>query len=127
MTEIFVLFTCIIKHKIIQLKDFGLDNFLGINKHEAYTQSTDFKKLLKISKDYNDRYSGDLKVYWNSSENYSISTEEVRKLIQFILSQLQEKVSDSDNIEVYSKDIIILDYLMTCKQLLEMIKDGENY
>lgn len=26
-----------------------------------------------------------------------------------------------------SKDIIILDYLITCRQLLDMIKDGENY
>lgn len=28
---------------------------------------------------------------------------------------------------MYSKDIIILDYLMTCKQLFEMIREGENY
>ena len=30
-------------------------------------------------------------------------------------------------IESLSKDIVILDYLMTCRQLIEMIKDGENY
>jgi hypothetical protein len=58
-------FTSIIKHKIIQLKGFGEENFLKINKYEEYILNSDFKKLIKISKDYYDRYSGDLKAYWN--------------------------------------------------------------
>ena len=31
------------------------------------------------------------------------------------------------DIEKYSKDVIILDYLITAKHLLEMLVDGENY
>jgi len=30
-------------------------------------------------------------------------------------------------IDKYSKDVVILDYLITSKQLLEMLCDGENY
>lgn len=41
---------------------------------------------------------------------------------------LDEKKDQVENdIGRYEKDIVILDYLITVKKLLEILKDGENY
>jgi hypothetical protein len=40
---------------------------------------------------------------------------------------LEESEKDEDFIKKYSKDIIILDYLITAKQLIEMLKQSDNY
>jgi len=41
---------------------------------------------------------------------------------------LDEKKDQVENdIGRYEKDIVILDYLITVKQLLEILKDGENF
>lgn len=40
---------------------------------------------------------------------------------------LASKSMIESNIDKNSKDIVILDYLITSKQLLEMLSDGENY
>lgn len=50
-------------------------------------------------------------------------------MIEYLVSKLVAKVGveegELETIHIYSKDIIILDYLITCKQLLTMIiKDG---
>lgn len=65
----------------MQLKTFERINFLGIDKHEEYIGTSDFKKFIKISKDYYERYSTELKGYWGASENYTVSTSEVNRLI----------------------------------------------
>ena len=57
VTDVFSLFTTIIKHKIINLKNFEDMNFLKVDKYEDYQCTSDFKKLIKISKDYFERYS----------------------------------------------------------------------
>jgi hypothetical protein len=154
--------------KITRLKDFELQNFLDIDSHkyDEYRRSSDYKKLVKISKDYFERYSTELSLYWqgssastqlnqvNSNQNknnkstispYKESIEEVTKSIEFLLESLEAKCHfPSENeeekneearvfIESSNKDIIILDYLITCKQLLEMIEKDiklngcENY
>lgn len=52
-------------------------------------------------------------------------------MMEYLTNKLITKVDSGEAeqcIKEYSKDIIILDYLITCKQLLAMIiKDGENY
>lgn len=50
-------------------------------------------------------------------------------MIDYLVTKLDKNISDDEasieNIHSFSKDIIILDYLITCKQLLSMIiKDG---
>jgi hypothetical protein len=56
------------------------------------------------------------------------SVEEVTKSVEYLLESLQFR-SDTQFygdqqlfLGIFSKDIIILDYLITCKQLLEMIE-----
>jgi hypothetical protein len=59
-------FTQIIEQKVTKLKEFESVNFLGIDdvKFHEYRQTTDHKKLVKIAKDYYNRYSTQLSEYW---------------------------------------------------------------
>jgi hypothetical protein len=59
-------FTQIIEQKVTKLKNFESENFLGIDsgKFEEYKRTTDHKKLVKIAKDYYNRYSTQLADYW---------------------------------------------------------------
>ena len=61
VSDVFRLFTGIIKHKIVNLKNFEKKNILNIERYEEYQTTSDFKKLIKISKDYYERYSSELK------------------------------------------------------------------
>ena len=87
---------------------------------------------MKISTDYYDRYSKQLQAYWESSYvNYNATKNCIYEIIEFLTNKLTEEVnriSIAQTIHAYNKDIIILDYLVTCKQLVAMIiKDGEDY
>lgn len=57
-----------IKHKVDKLISFEQFNFLNIDEgtYREYKESTDFKKILKISKEYKDRYRVELADNWNS-------------------------------------------------------------
>ena len=49
-----------------------------------------------------------------------------RKLSHFAQEEGdQDRINDS-NIEKYSKDIVILDYLMTARQLLDILRENPN-
>lgn len=57
--NIFISYTRIIKNKLRKIMEFSSNNFLKIHKdtHQQYQETSDFKKLIKISKEYTERYS----------------------------------------------------------------------
>jgi serine/threonine protein kinase len=59
-------FTRIIELKVTRLRDFEAANFLdiGAEKYEEYRRTSDFRKLVKIAKDYYERYSAQLSQHW---------------------------------------------------------------
>ena len=106
-TMLFSAFTQIIEHKVTKLKEFDQTNYLkeevDSQKYGEYKQTSDFKKLVKIAKDYYDRYSSELKSFWQSKSvklmqnnnkanhiYYRDAIDEVSKAIQYLLSSLQE-------------------------------------
>ena len=64
--NIFSSYTKLIKFKLEKIVEFGTNNFLklGEESHWQYQETSDFRKLLKISKEYTDRYSKELSEYW---------------------------------------------------------------
>jgi hypothetical protein len=72
---------------------------------------------MKIAKEYKDRYSNEVKQYWNSS-TCSFSTENTLNLIAQLQRLLTIREYQDDFILDNSKEIIILDYLITSKQLI---------
>ena len=92
VSDVFQLFTGIIKHKIINLKNFQNQNFLKITRYSDYKMTSDFKKLIKISKDYFERYSSELKIYWDKVDGFSITTDDVDSLIKKMMSTLEMEI-----------------------------------
>lgn len=65
---------------------------------------------------------------WNVYFDKKFTTTESLELVKKILSAFVTKSEDVEReIGKYEKDVVILDYLITAKQLLEMLADGENY
>lgn len=116
----------IIKHKIENIINFSSNNFLNTSIYEEYKECNDYLKLMKIAKEYKDRYSNEVKQYWSSS-TCSFSTENTLNLIAQLQRLLTIREYQDDFILDNSKEIIILDYLITSKQLIEIFKNGENY
>jgi hypothetical protein len=58
-SHLFKSFTNIIEMKVNRLREFEKENYLQIEKckYEEYRKTSDYKKLIKIAKDYYDRYS----------------------------------------------------------------------
>jgi hypothetical protein len=131
-------FTQIIEQKVTRLRNFESHNFLDIGgeKYEEYRRTSDYRKLIKIAKDYYERYSTQLSNHWGGGllevspfphSMFHRCIEEVTKSIEYLLVGLQERSegelgSHQEFLSNFSKDIVILDYLITCKQLLEMIE-----
>jgi hypothetical protein len=96
-------------------------NILGADNYPEYKDTADFKKLMKISKEYHERYHVELNASWNKS-TCAFTTEETDNMIVVFTKNLEYAVKEmiSPEIEVgrHSEDIIILDYLITCRQLI---------
>lgn len=54
-------YASIIKHKIENLNKFSTINFINATFYEEYKESSDYSKLMKIAKEYRERYSQELK------------------------------------------------------------------
>ena len=64
MQSIYSSYTQIIKYLINLLVNFNKTNFIRVEQYHAYKDTNDFHKLMKISNEYYDRYSTELKAYW---------------------------------------------------------------
>lgn len=168
--NIFFSYTRLIKYKLNKIINFSSNNFLRMKEdnHIQYQETSDFRKLLKISKEYTERYSKQLLVYWNEDlvKNSSFYDKELELYINLldtkptnmlmlvlkhrleaVIGQLdapfstasythQRKKSQHEEtesqrrykavVEKNSKDIIILDYLMTARQLLDIIRQSPS-
>ena len=80
----------IIKHKIDNLLSFKSNNFIKTSNYEEYKETSDYAKLMKIAKEYKERYVSEMKPYWNSSK-CSFSTSNTITLINSIQKLLQVK------------------------------------
>ena len=127
MDSVEIKYTMFIKHKVDKLISFEHLNFLNIDEasYREYKETSDFKKILKISKEYKDRYRVELAENWNSYFDKRFTVDETGALMRKLLLAFEkdEAVIERD-VEKYSKDVIILDYLITAKHLLDMLADG---
>jgi RNase H-fold protein (predicted Holliday junction resolvase) len=96
-------------------------NFLNVEEgvYKEYKETSDFKKILKISKEYKDRYKTELVDHWSIYFDKRFTTEETTLLMRKMITAFEiEENSIEKDIDRYSKDVIILDYLITAKHLL---------
>ena len=116
------------------LTGFAKRDFLNLQTYDGYKESSDYTKLMKISNEYYERYFNELKSYWTTEDSDEgcnrFSSVETTKLISTMTSYIEDIVNGMEDtqaeVQKLSKDIIIVDYLMTCKQLLEMFENGQE-
>jgi hypothetical protein len=120
-------YTAIIRHKIDNLTRFSSSNFIGATAYEDYKECADYAKLMKIAKEYRERYSAELKDYWGIAKAAAFSTSPTVDLIDHLYRLLHLREHTDTFIDSFSKEIVVLDYLITSKQLIELFKGGENY
>jgi hypothetical protein len=111
----------IIRHKINQL-----NNYIGCEGYAEYKKSSDFDKLMKIGKEYADRYRVELQRHWGAE--YQLSAEPTNQMIRHLYDSLETVVANmvrpEEDIGLVTKDVVILDYLITSHQLIEMIRSN---
>ena len=121
-------YTAIIRHKIENLVKFSTQNFISAGSYEQYKESTDYAKLMKIARQYKERYSTELKDYWTSAAGKpAFITNATLQLIEHLCKVLQVKENNDNFVDNCSREIVVLDYLITSKQLIELFKNGQNY
>ena len=60
-------FTGIVKYKIQNLLGFASRNFINCQGYTQYKRTDDCIKLMKIAKEYNQRYEVELSAYWHNA------------------------------------------------------------
>lgn len=116
----------IIRHKIENLLGFRNNNYIGVGGYEDYKQTSDCQKLMKIAREYKDRYQAEMRPYWNGGR-CNFATDSTLALVGALLELLRSRENEEGFTAAYAGDIIVLDYLMTAKQLIDILQHGENY
>lgn len=82
----------IIKHKIENLLSFKSSNYIAVAGYEDYKQSSDYQKLMKIAKEYKERYQSEMRPYWNSCK-CSFATDSTLALVAALQQLLRTRES----------------------------------
>ena len=70
----------------------------------------------------------ELKDYWTTAAGKAaFVTNATFQLIEHLCRLLQLKEHSDNFVDNCSREIVVLDYLITSKQLIELFKNGENY
>lgn len=86
-----------------------------------YKLSTDFNKINQIVDQYNAKYSKDL----SDIPKISKSLPYIKELLTGSIVAFYEKVSDDDDITQWKEQIIVLDYLVTLRQLIGLLQNND--
>ena len=99
---------------------FDTNNFINTNSYEDYKDSSDYTKLMKIAREYKERYSQELKEYWGgvNSSKVNFTTSTTVELIEHMYKLLHLREHQDNFVESHNKEIVVLDYLITSKQLI---------
>jgi hypothetical protein len=77
-------YTAIIKSKIENLLAFKDHNFLQCEGYREYKWTSDCDKLMKIAREYSDRYKADLQQYWSWESSADITLEPTNSLVMVL-------------------------------------------
>lgn len=116
----------IIRHKVDRLVSFTTNNYINCTCYEEYKNTSDYHKLIKIAKEYRERYSSELRQHWTEAE-CRFTTDPTTAMISHLHSLLKNRHSKETAVQGQQNEIITLDYLITAKQLIDIFRHGENH
>jgi hypothetical protein len=67
-----------------------------------------------------------MRAYWNNSR-CSFATASTVALVAVLHELLRSREEEPQFASLYEREIVVLDYLMTAKQLIDIFQNGENY
>jgi hypothetical protein len=86
-----------------------------------YKQTNDFNKIVQIIDQYRVKYSKDLNTITKNNRSLTIIKDELTRIIIFFYN----KVSQQDNISEWKEEVIVLDYLVTLRQLVGLLQNND--
>lgn len=117
--------TGVIFHKLQVLCSCEASNPFAVEKFREYRNTTDFKKFLAVASQYEAKYKEELHIYTRADwkENYDNILEEIRMCIEGVYMTLQG--IDPDDAPSCKDEIILVDYLITTYQLIQLVARGD--
>lgn len=86
-----------------------------------YKLSNDFNKITQIIEQYRAKYSKDLNTTAKAGKSLNSIKEELTRAIM----SLYEKVNHQDDIGEWKEEVIVLDYLVTLRQLVGLLQNND--
>jgi hypothetical protein len=115
----------VIFHKLRVLCSCETANPFAIERFREYRATADFKKFIAVAAQYEAKYQEELVMYgrveW--TENYDNILEEIRMGIEEIYASIQG--ISPDDVPDYKDEIILVDYLITTYQLIQLVARGD--
>jgi hypothetical protein len=86
-----------------------------------YKQTNDFSKIVQIIDQYRVKYNRDLNNTTKNNRSLNTIKDELTRIVIFFY----EKVSQQDSIGDWKEEVIVLDYLVTLRQLVGLLQNND--
>ncbi len=100
-----------------------VENLKGVNQKylSDYKLSSDFNKIIQIIDQYQAKYSKDLSSINKVSKNLiTIKEQLTTKIVLFY-----QKVNNQSDLSEWKEEVIVLDYLVTMRQLIGLLQNND--
>lgn len=86
-----------------------------------YKLTNDFNKIVQIIDQYRVKYSKDLNTLSKNLKSLNTIKEELTRIILYFY----EKVNKQSDISEWKEEVIVLDYLVTLRQLIGLLQNND--
>lgn len=86
-----------------------------------YKLTNDFNKIVQIIDQYRVKYSKDLNYFSKNLKSLNTIKEELTRIILYFY----EKVNKQSDISEWKEEVIVLDYLVTLRQLIGLLQNND--
>ncbi len=86
-----------------------------------YKLTNDFNKIVQIIDQYRVKYSKDLNTFSKNVKSLNTTKEELTRIILYFY----EKVNKQSDISEWKEEVIVLDYLVTLRQLIGLLQNND--
>ena len=86
-----------------------------------YKLTNDFNKIVQIIDQYRVKYSKDLNTFSKNVKSFNTIKGELTRIILYFY----EKVNKQSDISEWKEEVIVLDYLVTLRQLIGLLQNTD--
>jgi len=86
-----------------------------------YKTTSDFNKIVQIIDQYRLKYNKDLHKFTKNAKSLNAVKEELTRIVVYFY----ERVNRQDEIGEWKEEVIVLDYLVTLRQLIGLLQNND--